>query len=60
MSKPSFMYCDKINKFKSFGCGKEGTTIMCFPVVAISLAIVLYLFFLITDIMINMIPKNVE
>ena len=44
------MYCDKTNKFKSFGVGKN-QTIFCFPIVCLSSVVILYLFFLIIDVL---------
>ncbi len=46
--KPSFMYDEKTNKFKSFGTG-EGQTIFSFPCISISIAILLYLIFLMVE-----------
>lgn len=45
ITKPSFMYCHKTNKFKPFGLG-ENKTIFSFPLVSISSGILLYLLFL--------------
>jgi len=47
--KPSFMYDEKTNKFKSFGCNDD-QTIFSFPVISIIIAIILYLIFLLIDI----------
>lgn len=47
--KPSIMYCDKTKKFKSFGCGKN-QTLFCFPLVCIVSVIILYLVFLMFEI----------
>lgn len=43
--KPKFMYCNKNNKFKSFGFS-QNKTFFSFPLVAISSAILIYLIFL--------------
>lgn len=48
--KPNIMYCNKTNKFKSFGVGKN-QTIFCFPIVCLSSVIILYLFFLVMDVL---------
>lgn len=55
--KPSFMYCDKTNKFKQFGC-QEGQTIFCLPLITISIGIILYIFFLFIEIVYNSINKK--
>ena len=47
--KPRSMYCHKKNRFKPFGLGK-GKTLFCFPIVAISSVIILYLIFLMVEI----------
>ena len=46
--KPNIIYDKKINKFKSFGTRKN-ETLFSFHVIAIILAIIIYLFFLILD-----------
>ncbi|AYV82364.1 MAG: hypothetical protein Homavirus37_3 [Homavirus sp.] len=43
--KPSFMYCHRSKKFKSFGLS-DNQTIFSFPLIAISTGIVLYMIFL--------------
>lgn len=48
--KPNFMYCDKNKKFKSFGLS-EGRSLVCFPIVCVTMAIILYLIFLVVDIL---------
>ena len=48
--KPDIMYCSKTNKFKSFGCGKN-QTIFCFPIVCLSSVVLLYLLFLMIDVL---------
>ncbi len=48
--KPDIMYCNKTNKFKSFGCGKN-QTIFCFPIVCLSSVVILYLLFLMIDVL---------
>lgn len=50
--KPKIMYCHKKNKFKSFGLGKHNT-LLSFPVVTIFIAIVLYMIFIMINIMFN-------
>jgi len=42
--KPMFMYSYKENKFKSFGFGLDKTP-LSFPILSISLAIILYIIF---------------
>ncbi len=43
--KPEFMYCNKSNKFKSFGCD-EGQTLWSFSVVSVGIGVILYVFFI--------------
>ena len=43
--KPNFMYCNKINKFKTFGCNKN-QTLFPFPLISIGSAVLLYIIFL--------------
>lgn len=43
--KPTFMYCHKSKKFKSFGF-ESNQTLFSFPVISIANVILLYLFFL--------------
>jgi hypothetical protein len=50
--KPNFMYCDKTNKFKPFGF-EEGKTLVCFPTVAICMAVLLYIIFISINIVHN-------
>jgi hypothetical protein len=52
MTKPSIMYCNKTNKFKSFGCGVN-QTLLSFPTASMTCGILLYLFFLGIEIMNN-------
>lgn len=58
MIKPEFIYCNKTKKFKSFGCNKEGASLLCFPIVSATLAVVLYIFFLSINIMFDKLPTN--
>ena len=55
--KPNFIYDHKTNKFKSFGCG-ENKTLISFPVVCIGVGIVLYLIFLLINILYRRINKQ--
>lgn len=57
--KPSIMYCDKQKRFKSFGC-KDGETIVCFPLVCITFAVVLFLLFLLIDIVSNYLDNSTK
>ncbi len=43
--KPNFLYCHKEKKFKAFGCN-DNNTIFNLPLLAISFAITIYVFFL--------------
>jgi len=52
ITKPKFMYCKKTGKFKSFGSNK-GQTIFCFPLVCFVSIIIIYLVFLIVEILSN-------
>ena len=47
--KPRCMYCYRKNKFKPFGLGK-GKTLFCFPIVALTSVIILYIIFLMVEI----------
>ncbi len=47
--KPKIMYCNKNKCFKPFGCEK-GQTLLCFPIACILSIIILYLLFLMVDI----------
>lgn len=49
LSKPSFIYCYKTNKFRKFGFD-EDNTLFSFPTISIGLAIGLYLIFVCMDI----------
>lgn len=46
--KPSFLYCEKTQKFRTFGCQEE-QTIFPLPVVAIGCGIFLYFIFLLIE-----------
>lgn len=48
--RPKIMYCCETKKFKSFGFG-DNKTLMSFPIVAISMGIILYMFFLWVEIL---------
>jgi hypothetical protein len=54
--KPKIMYCNKNKCFKPFGCEK-GQTLFCFPIACITSIIVLYLIFLMIDIIQNYMNK---
>jgi len=57
ITKPTFMFDEKTKKFKSFGCGKR-QTLLAFPVVSISLGVILYMCFLGVDIVSNVLEKK--
>lgn len=44
LTKPSFMYDRRKNKFKQFGCGHH-KTLLPFPLVSITLCIIIYILF---------------
>ncbi len=48
--KPEFMYCQKTKKFKSFG-SQQNQTFICFPLVCLTCAVVLYFVFLVVEIL---------
>lgn len=50
ITKPNFMYCYKSKKFKSFGLN-DNQTMLSFPIVAIGSGIILYMIFLMVQIM---------
>lgn len=50
ITKPSFLYCNKTNKFKPFGCN-DNETLLSFPIVSIGTGIILYLIFTIIEIL---------
>lgn len=49
ITKPDFMYCKDTKKFKPFGCS-NGQTVLSFPIISITSVIVLYLMFLMLDV----------
>ena len=57
LMKPQFIYCEKTQRFKSFGFD-EGHTVLSFPIVSIGTAIVAYLVFVCVDIFISVINRN--
>lgn len=57
ITKPNFMYCQKTKRFKSFGCGEDGT-VWSFPLVSIGSGIALYLFFLLIYILNQFLEKQ--
>lgn len=50
--KPEIMYNHKTNKFKSFGFS-DNETLFAFPIVSLSIAVLLYFFFLFSGILNN-------
>lgn len=57
--KPKFMYSDKENKFKQFGCG-EDQTLLSFPIVGIGSGIIIYAIFLFIDALFSYLDKKLN
>lgn len=55
--KPKFMYCHKSNRFRQFGFGK-GQTLLAFPSVCVGSGILLYLFFIMIEVVCLMLDKK--
>ena len=54
--KPKFMYCRRANRFKEFGIAKN-KTIITLPVFSITIAIILYMIFLLVSILNGLLSK---
>jgi len=55
--KPSFMYCHKNKKFKSFGCRRD-QSLFSFPIITIIISIVIYMIFLCLDILFTLLSNK--
>jgi len=52
--KPEFMYCKETNRFKQFGLEK-GKTIISFPIMCMGIGIILYMIFMLINIICKLI-----
>ncbi len=55
--KPQFMYCEETDKFKHFGLS-ENQTIFSFPLIAIGSGIILYIIFLLVNMLSDRLVEN--